>query len=150
MAHPAPTPAVSYRLKRTFAHPPEKIFEAWTQAAALSRWFAPTDEYLAVVMALDVRPGGAYRIEMRHSGGNVHTVSGTYVEVVRPSRLSFLWRWEDNPAWGESLVTVDFRPVAAGCEMELVHDRFPDVPTMEAHEKGWTGCLGRLERLLGA
>ena len=46
------------RLERTFAAPRERVFRAWTDAAELSRWFAPTDEHKTKVVALDVRVGG--------------------------------------------------------------------------------------------
>jgi predicted nucleotidyltransferase len=37
------------RLERTFAAPRERVFRAWTDAAELSRWFAPSEEHVAVL-----------------------------------------------------------------------------------------------------
>ena len=44
-------------LARTFSAPPAKVFDAWTQPAPLTRWFAPLP-WTTVRAALDVRVGG--------------------------------------------------------------------------------------------
>lgn len=148
MAGQAPPPAVSLRLTRRLAHPPEKVFDAWTTREALSRWFGPTDNHTPVVTALDLRPGGIYRIEMRHTGGALHVATGTYREITRPSRLVFTWAWEEKPGEAETLVTVTLRPAGTGCELEIVHEQFVDDAQRGNHEQGWIGCLDRLERAL--
>src|SRR5262249_54865386 len=126
---------------------PEKVFEAFTQAQKLARWFGPTDEFTVTVHALDVRPGGRYRVEMKHSGGNVHTVGGTYELVSPPHRLVFTWAWEEMPNRGLSRVTVSFEPKRAGTRVVLVHEQLPDAEAREAHAHGWNGCLDKLVRL---
>ena len=148
MAAHAPPPAVSLRLTRRLAQSPEAVFDAWTTREALSRWFAPSDEHTAVVTALELRPGGVYRIEVRHAGNAVRSVTGSYREITRPTRLVFTWRWEEKPGDGETLVTVSLRRVGTGCELELVHEQFADDAQRSGHEKGWIGCLDRLERTL--
>ena len=99
----APPPLV---VTRIFAAPRERVFKAWTDPNQLSRWFGPSDEYTAKA-EIDLRVGGAYRLEMHHSGGNVHTVVGTYREIIPPEKLSFTWQWEGSPA-PDTLVTIDF------------------------------------------
>jgi uncharacterized protein YndB with AHSA1/START domain len=94
--HRARIEARTFRLQRVLPHSQEVVFDAWTQAEALSGWFAPTDEYTTIIHALDVRPGGEYRIEMRHVSGAASVVVGRYVEVRRPGRLVFTWRWQES------------------------------------------------------
>ena len=137
---------ISLQLERVFAHAPEKVFDAWTQAGALARWFAPTDDYTSIVHTLELTPGGRYRIEMKPKSGPSHTVLGRYVEVLRPERLVFTWAWEDGFQPGETLVTVEFKRQGAGTLMTLIHERFIDDDQREKHNQGWLGCLGRLER----
>jgi uncharacterized protein YndB with AHSA1/START domain len=144
MATPDTTAQVTLRLERTLAAPPERVFAAWTQAEALSRWFGPTDQYRCIVHACDPRPGGRYRIEMRHSGGNAHIVGGEYREVVPHAKLVFTWAWETGVAPGETLVTVRLEPEGAGTKLTLVHERFPNAEVCEKHRQGWTGSLARL------
>ena len=88
MANPTTGAGFALSVERTIAAPPERVFDAFTQAQQLARWFGPTNEYGITVHALEARTGGRYRIEMRHSGGNVHVVAGVYEEVSRPSRHS--------------------------------------------------------------
>ncbi|OGF17089.1 MAG: hypothetical protein A2W00_00970 [Candidatus Eisenbacteria bacterium RBG_16_71_46] len=144
MARTTPQIETTLRIERTIAAPREKVFEAWTEAESLKRWFAPSDEYRIPVAQVDLRAGGRYRIEMHHSSGKVHTVVGEYREIVAPSRLVFSWRWEDDPASPETLVTVEFHARGDATELELTHERFPNAEARENHAKGWNGCLDRL------
>jgi len=150
MGTPDTRAEVALRLERTIAAPPEKVFEAWTRPEVMSRWFAPTDDYQAVVTALEPRPGGRYRVEMRHRGGNVQVVGGTFREVRAPERLVFTWAWEDKPEHGESQVTVSISKDGAGARLVLVHEKLVSADSRKAHEQGWNGCLGRLPAAVAA
>ncbi len=135
-------------LERTFKAPPERVFDAFTQAETLNRWFAPTDAYTCTTHECDPRPGGRYRIEMRHTGGNVHFVQGVYEQVTRPSRLVFSFAWENSPERGNSRVTVSFEASGTGTKLVLVQEQLPNVEVRDAHMGGWTGSLGRLAEML--
>src|SRR5262245_30558969 len=137
----APTFAVT--LERTIAATPERVFEAFTQAEKLTRWFARSDEYGCHVHVLEPRAGGRFRIEMRRPDG-ASVVGGTYEEVTRPSRLVFTWTWEDKPEHLTSRVTVNIEPKGTGTRVVLVHEQLPTVEAREGHTKGWNGCLDRL------
>ena len=89
MATPGVRQETSLRIERTFAAPPERVYAAWTKAEALARWMAPTDDYTVVVTDLELNVGGRWRLEMRHKGGAVHTVAGTYRTVTLNSRLAY-------------------------------------------------------------
>ena len=46
----------------------------------------------------------------------------------------------------ESLVTVEFEPTAAGkTRLTLTHSRFPEDKSRDEHERGWNGCLAKLD-----
>lgn len=150
MATPDTRAEVTLRLERTIAAPPEKVFEAWTRPEVMSRWFAPSDEYQAVVTALEPQPGGRFRVEMRHRGGNVHSAGGTFREVRSPERLVFSWAWEDKPEHGETLVTVAISKDGEHTKLVLLHEKLVSAASRDAHEQGWIGCLGRLPAAVGA
>ena len=137
----------SLTLERTLAAPPEKVFDAFTQAATLARWFSPSDEHTCTVPECDARPGGRYRIEMRHSGGNVYVVIGVYELVMRPTRLVFSFAWENLPERGHSRVTVSFEKAGAGTKLVIFQEQLPSAEMREAHNAGWTGCLKKLTQL---
>jgi uncharacterized protein YndB with AHSA1/START domain len=134
---------VTLRIERTIAAPPEAVFAAWTRAEAVSTWFAPSDEYTAVIHELDVRVGGRLRIEMRHAGGKSHTVAGVFRDVQVPRRLAFTWAWVGQPEAEDTLVTVKIEPHEAGTRLLLVHEGFANQAQCDEHDKGWTGCLAR-------
>ena len=139
-------PAV--RVKRTFQAPREKVFRAWTDAGELARWFHVSGEYSTLVPELDLRVGGNYRVEMRHKGGNVHKLFGTYREIQAPEKIAFTWRWENDPNNSESLVTIEFRDLGAATEILLSHELLPNSEERGKHEQGWNGCLEQLAAYL--
>ena len=49
---------------REYAAPPELVFEAWTKAEHLARWFGP-DNVEVTFCEVDARPGGVIRFEHR-------------------------------------------------------------------------------------
>ena len=142
-------PGISLRIERLYAASPERVFDAWTNAEALSTWFAPSDEYTVSVDAPDVRVGGRYRIEMRHVEGGVHVVVGEYRELDPPNRLVMTWAWEGQEEMGRTLVTVELVPQGASTHLVLTHDQFPNEGARNEHQKGWTGCLARLGSIVG-
>ena len=148
MPEAAPTPVEVLEVSRTFAAPRDRVFAAWTQPEHLNRWFAPNEEY-AVTAAVDLRVGGAYRIEMNHQNGNNHTVFGEYREITEPEKLVFTWSWESGMATG-TLVTLRFLEKGAETEVIVHHEKLPTNDVRAEHGKGWKGCLNRLDAFLAA
>ena len=147
MATASPSLDTTLEIKRTFQSSREKVFEAWTDAEKLNRWFAPSDNY-EVNAECDLRPGGKCRVQMTHKDGNVHTAVGEYREVNAPEKLVFTWSWEDASVQG-TLVAVDFKDLGGSTEVTLTHTGFPSAEWRDKHSQGWTGALSRLEGLCG-
>ena len=136
-------------IRRQFAAPVEKVYQAWTDPARLARWLSPNVRWNAPVVDIEPVPGGRYDVRMRHSDGDEFHTVGRYVEVVPNERLSFTWTWLGSPfGMEETFVTVEFRPVSAGTELTLTHDRQTDPKALEGTSGGWTGCLDMLESYL--
>ena len=56
--HPA---SLSLRVSRTFAAPRDEVFRAWTDPAAIRKWFIePTGRRWTEEPRVDARPGGEY------------------------------------------------------------------------------------------
>lgn len=136
----------SMSVRRVIAAPVKVVFDAWTQPERMRGWMAPEDVPELEVTA-DVTPGGAYRIHMIRPDV-VYTAFGTYLEVSPHRRLVFTWDWEqEEHSVGETLVTVEFKEVAAGTEVTVIHDRFPNSEAADGHRQGWESCLNKLEAL---
>ena len=148
MATTQPQPESALEIKRTFAAPRERVYRAFTDAKQFALWFHPTTDYTTVVTRMDLRVGGAYRVEMHHKGGNIHTLAGKYKEVKPPEKLVFTWSWERPDLPKETLVTVEFRDLGASTEIYLTHTNFTNLEDRNKHNEGWTGCLGQLEKYL--
>jgi len=137
----------SLSITRHYAVTPEKVWRAWTEPQALSRWFGPADTESVTRAELDVRVGGRYSIAFRTSDGEEHRVSGVYQEVVPHHRLSFTWAWQSTPE-RVSQVTIELEPTSGGCELRFRHDRFFDQQARDNHERGWTGAFAKLGAFL--
>jgi uncharacterized protein YndB with AHSA1/START domain len=136
-------------IRRTLRAPVDAVWAAWTDAAQVSQWMAPSDDFGPTEATMDVRVGGRYRIVMRSPDGETHRVTGVYEEVVPQRRLVYTWAWESTPE-RVSRVTVDLRPVDGGTELALVHDRFADAAARDRHTHGWQSCLARFTRYVAS
>jgi uncharacterized protein YndB with AHSA1/START domain len=73
-------------ITRTFDAPQAIVFDAWTQAEQVARWWDPRREPLALC-ELDLRPGGVFRFVLRGADRAGHDFTGRYLEIARPRRL---------------------------------------------------------------
>lgn len=137
----------SLNLKRFFPVAPEKVWRAWTDARALGQWFRPDASFSIPVAQADVRVGGRFRVLMVDAKGEEFDLGGLYREVIPASRLVMTWGWKNQPGH-ESLVTVEFRPLHGGTELELRHDQYIDFENQPTHEQGWNGAFDKLELFL--
>jgi uncharacterized protein YndB with AHSA1/START domain len=131
-------------VRRLIRAAPETLFDAWTDAGQLVRWWGPAG-VVCTDAGLDARPGGAYRIANRLPDGSTLYIGGVFEVVERPSRLVFSWQVEGSRA-GTERVTVQFIPNDGETEVIVTHERIADAPTRERHASGWAGCLAGLAR----
>ena len=100
-------------VSRVFDAPRELVYRAWTDPKEFGKWFPPLG-FSAARCELDVRPGGALRIDMKGGddagefAGVVFPGKGVYREVVPNERLSFTFEGEDAATQPELLMTVVF------------------------------------------
>jgi glutathione S-transferase len=134
-------------IRRVIAAPRQRVFDAWTRAEELRKWFAPGPLTTAAA-EVDLRVGGRYRITMRGPDGVEHTVGGVYSVIEPPRRLVYSWRWEDKPSAGESTVTLEFHDRGESTEVVLRHDGLPNEKEIADHTHGWNGCFEKLEKVL--
>jgi uncharacterized protein YndB with AHSA1/START domain len=138
-------------IKRRVAASRERVFQAWTEAEHLQRWFFPGLNGEAVPHAeVDLRVGGRYRITMHTPDGDITAmVGGIYHEVHPPEKLVFSWAWEaPQPDSSETLVTVELRDIQGGTEIIITHERFPAQSGVEEHTIGWNCALERFVLLV--
>ncbi len=137
----------SLTLKRRIKAPPAKVFAAWTDPKLMARWLGPVGT-VELIAKTDLRVGGRYEMTMRMGDGQEHNVSGVYREIVPDEKLVFTWGWRSMPE-RESLVTITLKADGDGTLLTLTHGQFFDEPARDRHEEGWSGTLGKLEKLFG-
>jgi len=138
----------SLRLARHYPATPEKVWRAWTDAEALKRWWGPDAADRVSVAELDVRVGGRFRIVFGGPRGIEHEVQGVYKEVVPPRKLVFTWTWPNTTPERESVVTLLFKAVDAGTELDFRHEQFFDEAARDGHRRGWSAALDKLDGYL--
>lgn len=134
------------QIHRTFATTPEKLFAAWTDPTLLARWWGP-EGMTCPEVEMDVQAGGNWITTMVNAEGERYTVAGTYREITPHSRLVFTWAWQNVGTVGhETIVTLDFKPVAGGTRLSLHQALFENEEMRDNHEKGWTSSFNCLDQ----
>ena len=119
------------RLHRVIKTTPEKVYRAFLDPAAQTKWLPPHG-FTCTVHQMDARVGGSFRMSFTNfSTGHSHAFGGTYVELVPNERLRYTDRFDDPNLPGEILVTVTLRGNPFGTEVHIVQEGVPDVRSEE-------------------
>ena len=136
------------RLHRVIKTTPEKVYRAFLDPAAQTKWLPPHG-FTCTVHQMDARVGGSFRMSFTNfSTGHSHAFGGTYVELVPNERLRYTDRFDDPNLPGEILVTVTLRGNPFGMEVHIVQEGVPDVIPPEACYLGWQESLQLLAQLV--
>jgi uncharacterized protein YndB with AHSA1/START domain len=144
---PDPTPL---RLQRAFNASAEAVFDAWTSAEVLRRWWPAGSDWETPVAEVDARVGGSLRLVMRSPDGEKFGGRGEYLEITRPERLVFTWTWDGHEGHeGTQLVEVEFNEHADGTTTVVLTNRgLRDEESKRSHRDGWLASFDNLERVL--
>ena len=150
MAAPREKPIKELTFTRVLDAPRELVFRAWTDPVQLARWWGPNG-FTAPVCELDVRPGGAIRIDMLGPDGRFFLMGGEYREIVPPERLVFAITAVKNARGEPELVnvnTVTFAPEGGKTRLTFLTQVLKAGPGSEEFmagmEEGWSQTLDRM------
>jgi uncharacterized protein YndB with AHSA1/START domain len=136
------------RLHRVLKAPPERIYRAFIDPAAVAKWNAP-DGFTAVVHEMDAHVGGRYRTSfINFANGETHSFGGEYHALVPGERIVVSDRFDDPNLPGEMVTTVALRAVSCGTELSITQEGLPDVVPPEMCYLGWQQSLELLARLV--
>ncbi|HYF16556.1 MAG TPA: SRPBCC family protein [Ramlibacter sp.] len=136
------------RLHRVLRCPPERLFRAFTDAAAMAKWLPP-DGFTCTVHEMDPKVDGRFRMSFTNfSSGNSHSFGGRYLEVVPGERLRYTDVFDDPNLAGEMITTLVLKAVSVGTELQVTQENIPAVIPPEACYLGWQESLTLLARLV--
>ncbi len=136
------------RLHRVLKAPPERVYRAFIDPAAMVKWLPPYG-FTATSHVVEPRVGGRHAMSFTNfTTGDGHSFGGEYLEIVPNELLRYTDRFDDANLPGEMIVTVRFRAVSCGTELEIVQEGIPAVIPLEACYLGWQESLAQLARLV--
>lgn len=131
---------------KDFAASANDLYRAWTQE--LADWMGPSG-ISAPRVQTDLRPGGAYRIDMIFPEGTEYSWGGRYLELDPPSRLRFTVDFHgENGELDRSSPTeivLEFEAMPAGTRMTFRQLPFPPGVDRKAHADGWVEAFDKLD-----
>ena len=128
------------RITRTFNAPRALVFEAWSKAEHLKRWFAPNG-FTVPACELDFRLGGAYRPCMP-GFGNDHWVHGVFREIVVPERI--VWTAIMEGDGNEVLTTITFADDEGKTTLGVHQTFLKETDSTRGARAGWAQTLEHL------
>lgn len=135
---------------RVLRAPPERVYRAFLDPAALAKWNAP-DGFTAVVHELDAREGGRFRMSfINFANGQQHSFGGEYRKLVPNEQIVATDRFDTPALPGEIVTTTTLRAVAMGTEVTVEQAGLPDMIPPESCRLGWQQSLELLARLVEA
>lgn len=146
---PSPT---QVRLRRRFAAPPERVFEAHVRPDLVRRWMCGEGGTLLAVCEIDARPGGALRYEWREPDGSGFSVSGHIEAIDPPRRIVHVEVMRDpDPRPETRIETLFLDDGVGGTDLEMTMT-FPDEAAAAAAAasgmgQAMDGCYRLLEGL---
>ena len=136
------------RIHRIFSAPPERVYRAFTDPDAMSKWMPPHG-FTGKVHYIDVQVGAGYKMSLTNfSTGFTHSFFGTYMEII-PNKLLRYKDQFDDPEIDEAIyVTIHMEPVLMGTELNLSLTGVPKEIPAEACYLGWQESLNLLALLV--
>ena len=151
---------------RVFDAPRATVWEAWTEAEQLQRWFGPKG-CIIPACSLDLRPGGLFHYCMQTPEGHVMWGKWTFLEIAPPEKLVVIMSFSDaqggvtrhplSPTWPlETLSTMTLVEHAGKTELTLrwsphaatESERQTFDSSHESMNQGWTGTTDQFAAYL--
>lgn len=136
------------RLHRVIRTTPEKVYRAFLDADAMSKWLPPYG-FTCKVHHFEPKVGGTFKMSFTNfTTGGSHSFGGRYLELVPNERVRYSDTFDDPNLPGEMNVTVTLNKVMCGTEVNIVQEGVPAVIPAEMCYLGWQESLLQLAQLV--
>jgi uncharacterized protein YndB with AHSA1/START domain len=138
------------RLHRVLRATPERVYRAFLDADAMTKWLPPHG-FTGKVHQLESQVGGTYKMSFTNfATGKSHSFGGTYLELRPHERIRHTDKFDDPNLAGEMETTITLKEVFCGTELNIVQEGVPAVIPAEACYLGWQESLTLLAQLVEA
>ena len=136
------------RLHRVLRTEPEKIYRAFLDADAMSKWLPPY-RFTCRVHHLEPRVGGTFQMSFQNfSSGNGHSFGGEYLELIPNEMIRYTDKFDDPNLPGTLEVTVSLKKVSCGTELSITQAGIPEAIPLDMCYLGWQESLAQLATLV--
>src|SRR4051812_37129277 len=123
--------AGTVRLHRVLSAPPERVYRAFLDAAAMAKWLPPGG-FTCTVHSFDPKVGGSFKMSFTNfTTGNGHSFGGKYTELQPNQIIRYAEKFDDPNLKGEMQTFVAFREVSCGTELSIVQEGIPEMIPVE-------------------
>jgi uncharacterized protein YndB with AHSA1/START domain len=150
-----PNPELDLTISRVIKAPRTLVWNAWADPVSFAKWWIPAPTRCNVV-AMDLRPGGAFVTQMSDAGGPfVPHLDACFLDIVEGERIVFTnaltggWRPAEH-GFMTALITLRDHPQGTEYVSHAMHKNRAD---REKHEElgfhdGWGAVVGQLAALV--
>lgn len=138
------------RLHRVLRATPERIYRAFLDPDAMSKWLPPNG-FTGRVHHMDAKVGGSYKMSFTNfTTGDTHSFGGEYLELAPGELIRYNAKFDDPNLQGTMQTTISLRQVSCGTELNIVQEGIPSVIPEEGCYLGWQESLALLTLLVEA
>ena len=135
-------------LHRVLRTRPEKVYRAFLEAEAMSKWLPPYG-FTCTVHHMEAKVGGGFRMSFRNfTTGAGHSFGGEYLELKPNELIRYTDVFDDPNLPGVLHVTVTLRPVIVGTDVSIEQSGLPEAIPLEMCYLGWQESLAQLATLV--
>lgn len=134
----------TFVVERQYPVSPEKVFQAWADPEAKSKWFSKADVF-------EFRVGGREYSRGGPPEGPIYTFDACYQEIVPDQRIVYSYTMDlDDIRISASLTTIELFPAAGGTKLVFTEQGafFDGHDTPEVREQGTKELLDLLGKSL--
>lgn len=136
------------RLHRVLRAPAERVYRAFLDPDALVKWIPPHG-FTGKIHSMEEGVGGGYHMSFTNfSTGKSHSFKAKFVELTPNERIRYTDQFDDPNLPGQMEVTVTFRAVANGTDLEIVQAGIHAAIPVEFCYVGWQESLAMLTQLV--
>jgi uncharacterized protein YndB with AHSA1/START domain len=109
----------TFVVERTYEAEPARVFEAWSDPAAKTRWFGPPQKPEGAY-SLDFQIGGREHLRIEQAAGPTYTFDAVYQDIVPGQRIIYTYEMHrGTERISVSVATVEIEELGAGTRLTL-------------------------------